>query len=212
MVVRAPERDFVTKYFDRRFNRRVTSVFDDPDIDRTMPAFIVSNADGSRQADEQAFADEARRTGLRPIVLRVPHVIGTGMGGFMMTLARGVARGTTLCIKGNEAQLSIIHAVDLADAAAAVAQTDADSAPLTVSAPPTPVNDLILALGVRIKDKRVGSIAPRWARIIYGKSLYRDMTTSVVVDTAAFDALCPGFTYHAPAEYMRTHIYDDESL
>lgn len=212
LAVCAPGREFLTKYFDREFDRRIVNTPAQAD-DTTLPAFIVTSADGSQTDAESAFAETCRQAGLRPLTLRVPHVIGTGMNGLMMTLARGVARGTMLRIRDNKTELSVIHATDIARAAKALAEAERDVvSTVTLSAPPTDMNALVEALGVRIKDKRVGTIAPRWARILYGRSLYNELTTSATADTSVFESICPDFRFADPVEYLKTHVYDNESL
>lgn len=130
----------------------------------------------------------------------------------MMRIARGVSRGTMLIIKDNKAVWSVIHATDVARAAKTVAESPIENPDFVIAANPVSVSDMISALGRRIKDKRVGSISPRWARALYGKQLYDLLTTDCVVDTAPFCAAFPDFRFVNPAEYLTTHVYDHESL
>lgn len=210
MAVRAPGLEFIHKYFDREFDCDITGDLPD-EGDVSGAVMVVSSLNTS--VDTTSYVDWCASRELRSIVLRVPHVIGTGMKGLPLALARGVMRGTTLCIRDNMTKIAVIHAVDIPRVVRAIIdEGGTDPVDITVSAPPVGVNDLIQALGHRIKDKRVGSIKPRWARALYGSERFAELTTDYVVNTEAFDARFPGFEFVNPVEYLTTHVYDDESL
>lgn len=213
---------FLTKYLEREFDRdhapvALTEKFIGYyNIAPVMLSSVEAASGESPLADaERAFLAVCKRSDLIPVILRLPpFVIGTGMQGLPRTLARGVARGTMLRIKGNEAEVSAVHAVDVARVARILAESSPVE-PVVVNVPGVTVriNDLIDALGVRIKDKKVGSIKPVWAKAIYGRSLYTDLTTSRVIDGAELRALLPeGFEFDNPVDYLKTHVYDHESL
>ena len=152
LAVHAPGREFVYKYFDREFDRRITSSPDECDTD--MPAFEIIDTDLETCAESKRFREECARKGLRIITLVAPDIIGTGMNGTMMRFARGVSRGTMLKIKDNTARRSVIHATDVASAAKTISRSPIEKSQYTVSAPPVGVNELLDALGQRIKNKR----------------------------------------------------------
>ena len=210
MAVHAPEHPFLLKYFDRCFDMRIT---DKPDMVETPSiAFVVLRVDSDLTDETHRFIDKCKKCGLPVVTLRVPPVIGTGMDGIPMRLARGVARGTMMKIKDNGAVWSLIHATDVAKAAKAVTGDAKSENTFVIAADPIQVNDFIEALGHRIKDKRVATISPRWARILYGRKLYDILTTDKIIDTSAFKAAFPDFEFVNPAEYLTSHVYDDESL
>lgn len=235
VVVAAPAHGFVLKYIDREFDREVVDALGADEWPADAPVFMLSTcdvyaADGSDIVDrpesapldgqsaalraEREFAARCAERGRVPVILRLPMVIGTGMTGLARTLARGVARGTMLVIRDNEAVVSAVHATDVARVARLIVGREPAEA-VTVNVAPSPIRltDLVLALGVRIKDKRVGSIKPFWAKALYGGSLYRDLTRTVTYDTSAVKALLPDdFEFVNPAEYLTTHVYDHESL
>ena len=213
---------FLSKYLEREFDRDIrqpaadTPFPADYDLAPLMLSSVNAANDGSAEAAaEKAFINICNQNQANPVILRLPpFVIGTGMQGLPRTLARGVARGTMLKIKDNEAEVSAVHAVDIARVAAVLASSRPQN-PLAVNVPGITVriNDLIEALGVRIKDKRVGSIKPFWAKALYGQSLYADLTTSLTFDDTAINTLLPeDFVFQNPAEYLTTHVYDHESL
>ncbi len=68
------------------------------------------------------FEDEYRRAcerrGIPPTILRCPAIVGTGMTGLPREMVNKIYRGTYMHIKGVEEHLSVIHASDVAKAAA----------------------------------------------------------------------------------------------
>lgn len=212
LAVTAPGCEYVLKYVEREFGCRLT---DEPSeaTHGCGSALAIVCADGGEPADLADFRARAAAAGLGVATLRVPYVIGTGMGGMMMRLARGVMRGTMLKIRGNEARWSTVHATDVARAASRIVEAAPGSdCEYTVSAPAVRVNDLIDALGHRIKNKRVGEIKGRWARLLYGASLYGQLTGDRTVSTDEFSERFADFVFADPAEYLKTHVYDNESL
>lgn len=209
MAVKAPGHQFLLKYFDRAFNRRITDNIDEADDHH---GFVILGIDDHVTDETRSFIASAGAKGMSVTILRVPYVIGTGMEGTMLRLARRVARGSQMQIREDKTLWSVVHATDVAAAALAIAR-DGDTTPeYIISAPAVTVNDLVDALSHRIKNKRIGTISPRWARLWYGSELHSLLTTDNVVDTSAFAERYPDFTFANPAEYLRTHDYDDDSL
>lgn len=211
MGVCAPRHNFVLKYFDRYFDRRVTA--DAGEItDKTFAVVIVGENDADNE-EAARFKEICRKENIPVVTLCVGAVLGTGMGDPLMKIARHVARGTMFLIKDNAARMSVIHAVDLPAVAKVVADegipTEKEYA---VSAPPVAVSDLVVALAVRIKNKSVGVLKYRWARLLYGAAFFDSMTNDSVIDTTDFTTAHPEFVFTNPVEYLKTHIYDDESL
>lgn len=210
LPVFAPGKQFLYKYFDREFDCRITeNPADDSDA---KFGILVLGVDDSIEPSAQQFLDDCIEHGRFTLILRVPYVLGTGMNDVPMRLARGVARGTQMLIKGNQAQMSVIHATDIALIARLLVSILNQSAEFVISPPPVYVNDLLEALAVRIKDKRIGSISPRWARILYGRELMNILTDSHVVQPSDISGIIPDFNYADPVNYLKTHIYDNESL
>lgn len=206
----APERNFLAPYFEREFDNYIV-VTEAPNT-KIEGAVMVSSANPTTdwQKREQAFAEMCLQKQVEPCILRVPDVVATGMTGLPMRLARGIARGTLMHIKGNEAVISLIHGVDVAQYGKAligkkvcVNITDGTQ---------TTIDQLIDALAYRLKDKMIFSLAPRWARLLYGKEFYTQMTTSNIIDDKEARALVPDIVLHPVTEYLTTHVYDDESL
>ena len=210
MAVFAPAHNFVYKYIERRFDRRITE--NPADAPEGSAALLFTPVDARENSDILAFRQAASSKGMRVIKLSVPEVVGTGMTGLPMRLARGVARGTMLKIKDNISKWSLVHATDIAEVAYLVAQSDLLTPDFVIAAHPVEVNRFVEALGHRIKNKRVGSLAPRWAWILYGTELFEQLTSDRIVDTTLFSSAFPDFKFADPAEYLTTHNYDNDSL
>lgn len=212
IYINAPNYSFLMPYFEREF-QGYTLVADPPAVNidgAVMISPILTGDLAAQQRREDAFSDICRQKGVAPCILRVPHVVATGMTGFPMRLAQGISRGTLMHIKGNEAVTSLIHGVDVAAYATALMGTEVtvDITDGTV----TSVDALIDALARRINDKKVFSIAPRWAKLLYGNEFYTQMTTSFEVFDSQARSLAPQVNLHPVTEYLTTHVYDDESL
>ena len=109
----------------------------------------------------------------------------------------------------NEARLSTIHAVDVAQAVRLSLGSGVHLA-VTDGAEPT-FHDFAEALAWRINQKRILTLNSKWVNWIINPRLRRIITTDAVVDGHDFSA---GFDFHPTpvTEYLCTHVYDDESL
>lgn len=208
----APGHHYLLPYFEREFSDSV--VVSDPPVGKLNYAVMVSTADVCKDNDrdrrEEMFKRLCAERSVAPCILRVPHVIATGMTGLPMRMARGIARDTLTHIKGNEALIPVIHGVDVAQYAHALLGKDVEVE--ITDGTQTTVDQLIDALARRIKDKTVYTLTPRWARLLYGKEYYNQLTNSQQVDDSKARALAPDVVLHPVAEYLTTHVYDDESL
>lgn len=142
-------------------------------------------------------------------MLQSPSIVGTGMIGLPRRIAAGIHKGSFVHIAGNEARVSVVHATDVARAAAMAAGT-AGAFNLTDLADPT-VHDLAEALSWRLGQKRIFTIAPRWARLWLGKQFYSQLTTPRTTPET-FSHFFPDFTPVSVTEYLKTHVYDEQSL
>lgn len=169
---------------------------------------IVS--DSPTAAAERSFAAEAATMGVAPTILRLPHIVATGMDGFMMRLARGVSRGSFMHIRGNEARLSVVHGVDVAQAVRLTLGAGL-TFNVTDGAAPT-LHDIAEALAFRLGHKRIFTIKATWARWIYSRKLRTLYTTTRLFSMEKLRSYAPALISHPVTEYLHTHIYDDESL
>lgn len=148
------------------------------------------------------------------VKLLCPTIIGTGMTGTGMTLAKAVADGKFMHIKGNEAIIDLVHAVDVARA---VALTLGKPGQYTVTDGRNHrIDDLADALAYRINDRRLYTVGPRWSRFLVMPWLRQLITTDHLLPVAAgYKPLGECVAQFSPVDvvdYLKTHVYDDESL
>ena len=173
-----------------------------------------TNPDSAWIGHESAFA--AGCENCRTVILRCPNVIGTAMTGFPRELAESIFRGTFFHIKGNEAPEGAVHAADVAAAIAALAEMPTAEGIYNISDGENPkLHDLAEAIAFRMNNKRISTLSTKgqlWlGRLIYGKKRYRAYTTSRTFDCSR---LCRTIDYRPTptTEYLRTHVYDENSL
>lgn len=231
-VVYMPEREFLLPYFQRELSDyMVVTAFDAVGESKPALAVMVSSTDiynvkagrelteetsllssSPWREKEEAWAEWCARNSLAVTIVRCPEVIGTGMRGLAMRLARGIARGTLLHIRDNEGLISLIHATDVA-ALAIHPELQGHTVNLT-DGTETAMYELIDALAYRLGDKHVLTIKwPRIARAIYGSEFYDDMTRQLTFSNSlAMCLLGPSVRLNKVTEYLRTHNYNEESL
>lgn len=195
--------DYLLPYF-----RRELGVADD-DAPADSMAAVKIVTDTTEPSTDTSFDDYCRERRLAVTVLQCPNIVGTGMTGLPRRIAAGIYKGTYVHIAGNEARVSVVHATDVARAVAMAAGT-AGAFNLTDLTDPT-VHDLAEALSWRLGQKRIFTIAPRWARLWLGKPLYTQLTTSRTIPET-FSHAFPDFTPVSVTEYLKTHVYDEQSL
>ncbi len=173
-----------------------------------------ANPDSAWIGHESAFA--AGCENCRTIILRCPNVIGTAMTGFPRELAESIFRGTFFHFKGNEARVSAVHAADVAAAIAALAEMPTAEGIYNISDGENPtLHDLAEAIAFRMNNKRISTLSTKgqlwFGRLIYGKKRYSTYTTSRTFDCSR---LCRTIDYRPTptTEYLRTHVYDENSL
>ena len=166
--------------------------------------------DSTSALEESRFAAETAALGLAPTILRLPHIVATGMDGFMMRLAGAVSRGSFMHISGNDARLSVVHGVDVAQA---VRLTLGAGMTFNVTDGASPsLHDIAEALAFRLGHKRIFSIKAAWAPWIYSRKLRRLYTTTRLFSMEKLRSYAPALISHPVTEYLHSHIYDDESL
>lgn len=241
-LVYCPDRAFLAPYMRRAFGgeKHVTVVDRLPELmpEGTKTAVMISSTEiyaarEGRNIDERSPLDEAsawygreerfgafcRKVDVSFAILRCAHVVGTGMTGFPMWLAAGINAGWMVHVKGNEAAVSVVHAIDVAAIAALVASGLAEGKtfePMNVTdGTATAVDDLVDALAFRINDKRVwtaGGFMARAATFFYDKKRYAEMTATRTFDDARQIAATEGLKLHVVTEYLRTHDYTADDI
>lgn len=167
------------------------------------------------RSDEEDFR---RRAGEKGVIVRTADVIGTGMNGFPMALAREIASGRFFHFPGNEARRSVVHASDVARFIALLVSRNGSTAHreynLTDMSDPT-VHDIAEALAFRMNNKRISTLSTRpqqWlGRVWYGRTLYALYTTTVTYSAERVKEEF-GFQPVPVTTYVHTHVYDHNSL
>ncbi len=199
--------DFLVPYL----RRELTPDFDPekPEPEQAPVAAVrIFRTDERPQADTR-FEALCREQSLPVATLRCPNIVGTGMQGLPRRIAEGIYKGTFFHISGSEGRTSVVHAVDVARAAALAAGSNGDYV-LTDGTSPT-IHDLAEALAYRIDNKRIFSLPARLCRWWYSRDFFR-LLTSDTSEVETFTTAFPGFLPVDTLNYLRTHIYDDASL
>lgn len=219
-----PFAEFVMPYFERympeyRITRdpldavraimvSSTEIYDVPegdDIDELAPI----DTSGTTYRKEQEFKETCRSHGLESPILRCAGIVGTGMNGFTRRIAESIYRGFFLKIDGNPACRSLIHARDIPEAARLVLDKN-DTFNVTDKRKNT-INDLADALAWRMGQKRLFALSPKWYRLLMGKRKFAEHTRSITFSCGKLDAIGK-FDPVSVTKYLKTHVYDDESL
>jgi nucleoside-diphosphate-sugar epimerase len=168
-------------------------------------------ADSVFAKNEHTFTELCAAKGVTPTILRCANTIGTGMNGLPMRLARGIARGTLMNVKDNDAVINTVHATDVARIARLLS---ANGGTYNVtSGHDTRVVDLINALAYRIKNKDVFTVGEKWARIIYGKTYYNQMTTTLTFNNMRMVHALPGdMELTDVTVYLKNHDYSNDDI
>ena len=227
--VYAPYSAFVMPYIERELPE-VEAVSDAGDADL---AVMISHVDvyGLSQGEEvpetamlrnSSFRKEEEefccRAGECGIIIRTADIVGTGMTGFPMDLAKAIASGRFFHFPDNEARRSVVHASDVARFIALLVSRKGTAAHreynLTDMSDPT-IHDIAEALAYRMDNKRISTLSTgpqQWmGRKWYGRKLYALYTTTVTYSAERVKEEF-GFEPVPVTKYLRTHVYDHESL
>lgn len=139
-----------------------------------------------------------------------PNVVGTGMRGTPMEIAKGIASGQMYHIHGNETHISVIHAVDVARAARLALDCQGEKFTIT-DGEPVNIDQLTDAIAFRVNQKRVLSTKPFWANFLMPSKLKKLVITDDVYEGSEFAARFD-FKPNRVVDYLLTHNYDEESL
>lgn len=220
----SPAADFVRPYFERYMPEfRITDTPDD-----ALSAVMISttgvydvtegsnfneltavNENSEVIAQEKHFERICNEAGLPATILRCADIVCTGMTGRPREMAQKIYRGTFIALDGNEAQMSVIHAVSLPDATrAALGKNDIYN--VTDGCDPS-INSLAEALAWRIAQKRIFSLKPKWYKLLFGKGKLEDAKKTLTFSSEKIRST-GNFSPVSVTEYLKNHVYDQESL
>lgn len=248
-----PEREFLVPYLERQLGPGWDIVTRLADTNAPDRALMISSteiynveqglnydettevyAESSWHAHEKMFEAYCRQRSLAPVIVRCAYIVGTGMTGLPMLIARRIHSGTmrhiadprprheTRLNRGRDlapvrehAMVSVVHAVDVALAADLLTRPgrtpeESEIFNLTDNCA-TDADRLVDALASRVNNKHVPAARPFWARILNGTRLTRFLTTSFTFNPAKI-IRATGITPNVVTEYLTTHVYDENSL
>lgn len=194
LYIYAPSREFVLPYIERELPEFKVEATNDINL---CDVAILSPGETGKENEENR------------LTLICPNIVGTGMTGLPMEIARRIARGSFYHLGSNETRLSTVHASDVAKAVKA-ALGHKGTYTVTDGNNPT-FHDFAEALAWRINHKRILTLNSKWVNWIISPALKKIITTDLTVDGSAF---AEKFDFHPTpvTEYLQTHIYDEESL
>ena len=196
--VYVPGREFVIPYIARELEDYVV----EPAVSASDADVLILNPGEDAPARESSSEKKT-------LTLFCPNIVGTGMTGLPMEIVKRIARGNYYHLGGNEARLSTVHASDVAKAVR-IAMGHGGSYTVTDGDNPT-FYDFAEALAFRLNHKRILTLNSKWVKWIINPNLKRTITTDAVVDGSEF-AEKFGFVSTPVTTYLRTHVYDEESL
>lgn len=157
-----------------------------------------------------AGADEPCAEDGLPVIV-VPEIVGTGMQGVVRELAEDVAAGRFFAIRDFDyPRIRVVHATDVAAAALQAAVKRRPGVwSLDDGERPT-LNALADALAFRMKGKRLYALPRKWAMLFGVGRRWRRYEQGADVHPSFAEAF--GFAPTPVCEYLRTHVYDENSL
>lgn len=190
------------------------------DIDETADCDPVTPFGQAKLDVEEYLTAWCSANGVNLAILRPAMTVGTGMGGELRRLVNRIYRAIYRHVADNEARVSVVHATTLADAISLVIGldgvwnvTDGDN--------PTR-HDLAEALAWRLDHKRIYTLSLKKARLLARIGDYLPVTgfTSASLrhelSTLTFSnsrlAALTGSEPEPVVSYLRTHVYDENSL
>lgn len=196
-------------------------------IDETAPVRPADNASRHLASIEERVKKRCKATGAICTILRPADVVGTGMEGFTGKLARDVNNGSYMHVEGNDAQRSIVHALDVAKAVRAMAEKAGDDCiegvyNLTDRSGAT-IEQLADAIAYRLGNKRIFATGLKAAKAL---ALLGDITLGALpwsrkklkarTTTLTFNsfAISKHTTWEpmSVTEYLKTHKYSEDDI
>ena len=221
IIFHAPGNEFLKPYMAREFagfEGNFALMVSSTDIYEPDPEGIL-NEDAPLRTDSgwKKLEDDFLKEYPQGYILRTASIIGTGMTCAMRRLTEEIYRGRFFHFPDNDARKSVVHASDIARAALLLAnganRTDRHIFNISDDCDPT-LHDIAEAIAYRLANKRISTLSTKpqqwFGRKFYGER-YKYYTTTERVSCEALKAAI-GFTPVPVCEYLRTHVYDENSL
>lgn len=217
-----PHNDFLRPYIERETGKNAplfSVMVSSTDIYIPDEEAII-NEDGEIDENSEWYEFEKDFLNSHPegIILRAAPITGTGMTGKIRQLTEEIYRARFFHFPGNEARKSIVHATDVAQAVAYFAMHGAPDGGRRIfnicdGTDPT-LHDIAEALAFRLGNKRISNLSTRpqqlIGRFLYGKR-YAYYSRSERYNGGALRA-ATGLEPVDVCNYLRTHVYDENSI
>lgn len=156
--------------------------------------------------------------------LWLPAVVGTGMRGQLMEMARGINAGWYFNVGGDRSRMSVVHAVSVASAVRLAVKSGGYSGDWLLTDGLDPLRgEVASALAERLGQKRLYTLPLKWHKILarlgdllpflpYSTERLKAMTADALTVGKRFDEVCPGWLPVDTVNYLKTHDYSDENF
>lgn len=148
----------------------------------------------------------------------LPVVIGTGMKGSALDMARSINRGTYYHVKGDDDRRAhVIHAVDVARAIGLAVAVDCRAGTYFLTDGRNPlVSEIAEGLAHRLGQKRIYTLSPKWFRFMNKMGLAKKIEFSPMeMCRPAMPLLSDAVDGWNPVdtvEYLKTHDYGNDDF
>lgn len=181
-----------------------------PESIKCRSIVVISSAFDTDERTEAEATEAAKRCGAPIAILRPAEIIGTGMTGLPREIANRIYRGTFFHIPAErEPRISVIHAIDVARAAA-IAAGHEGIFNLSDGTDPT-LKELAEAISHRLGHKRIYSLSGRKARLL--TRLFPSLLISGDRMVSMTDStLFADFRPLTVTDYLTNHHYDENDI
>ena len=171
-----------------------TDCIDKADVSVIDPCSISST--GELVIDDIECYDSNKES----LILCCPNIVGTGMTGLPMYLAKSIVRGTYFHFNDNLTRISTVHAIDVARA---VKTTIGEKGIFVVTDCMMPTfYEFSEALAYRLNQKRILTLSSKWTRWIMGGKMKKILSKDIAFDGSGFAKLF-GFKPVIVTEYLK---------
>lgn len=224
IYIYSPGRDFIRPYFERLMPEyEITDTIDNADVavmisstdvydldeGKNINEFAPLKSDCTLVLDESHFIDSCNERNIPFSVLRCAPIVCTGMQGSVRTMAEQIYRGTYIGLSGNEAVRSFVHGSDVPAAARATIGLN-DIFNVTDDSD-TLMSDIADALAWRMSQKRIFSLNAKWYKLLFGKKKMNDVCRSLCFSIEKIKSTGK-YNPTSVVEYLKTHVYNEQSL
>lgn len=154
----------------------------------------------------------------------LPPVVGTGMGGGLLAMARAINGGWYFNVGGDESRMTVVHAVSVASAVRLAVKDGCYSGDWLLTDGLNPLRrDVASGLAERLGQKRVYTLPLKWHKFLarlgdmlpfmpFSSARLKEMTADSLAAGRPFTEACPGWHPVDTVNYLKTHDYSDDDF